>query len=82
MGVLRAEDEPRETDEQVKTRFGIAQDSARPDADALDVQVSVREAITTAGLLINANVEDGREKSLALTHLEEALLWTGKGLFR
>ena len=31
---------------------------------------------------LNADVEDSREKSLALTALEEALMWAGKAIFR
>ncbi|QKY80408.1 hypothetical protein SEA_PABST_50 [Microbacterium phage Pabst] len=70
--------------ESVYERFGIAQDAPVPEdmKDRQDVQISVRSQIYTAAKFLNSKVEDSREKSLALTHLEEALMWAGKAIFK
>lgn len=71
----------REDAADVRARFGIAQDS-RPTAAQLDYQATVRARIADLAVDLNADVEDSREKSLALTALEEALMWAGKAIFR
>lgn len=81
MALMPEDKEPREGRHGIEMRFLIAQDS-RPDAEQLETQNRVRELIHDLGQAINSNVEDGREKSLALTHLEEALMWTGKAIFK
>jgi hypothetical protein len=73
--------DPREPATEISRLFGLAQDS-KPNQQQLDFQKEVRLAIAFLAQDINALVEDSREKSLALTHLEEALLWTGKAIFR
>lgn len=72
--------------QDLQGRFGIAQDNdvvGVPEdfRTRQAVQSHVREDITIAARFINENVADGREKSLALTHLEEALMWAGKAIF-
>ena len=66
-------------------RFGIAQDSSTVDpADReaqLNSQRDIREKIAEAALILDIDVADSREKSLALTKLEEALMWAGKAIF-
>lgn len=42
----------------------------------------VRNATKDLVSLINGNVRDGREKSLAMTALEEALFWANAGIVR
>ena len=70
-----------------RAKFGIAQDSDEqgvPEDFEMRqaVQKAVREAVVQAGSFIEQFVEDGHEKSLAFTHLEEALMWAGKGIFK
>lgn len=65
----------------VRARFGIAQDSA-PVPEALSLQADIREKVAVLAERLAYEIEPGREASLALTHLEEALMWAGKGIFR
>lgn len=43
---------------------------------------SMREACKQTALRINDALPDGREKSLAITHLEDAMMWANAGLAR
>lgn len=70
----------RETAEQIRARFMIAQDS-KPTEAQLRYQSDIREVFAGLSVRINEDVADSREKSLALTALEEALMWTGKAIF-
>lgn len=65
-------------------RFGIAQDAPVPeDIEARQaVQIGIRAKICDVAKDLGEKVEGGRELSLALTHLEEALLWAGKAIFK
>lgn len=67
--------------ESVNARFGIAQDS-KPSPEELEVQREVRERIAQTAFYIEQYLPDSREKSLALTKLEEALTWAGKAIFK
>lgn len=76
----------RTTDEQnaLIARFAIAQDtpvSADEHAQQLQVQSDIRSAVLNVANYIDIDIADSREKSLALTHLEEALMWAGKAIF-
>lgn len=71
----------RESEKDVRARFGVAQDG-QPSEAQLILQRKVRDTLAAAAVEINGFVEDSREKALALTHLEEALMWTGKAIFR
>lgn len=73
--------DPREGVHDIEMRFSIAQDK-KPDREELRVQANMREYIHDVAQRINSQIEDSREKSLALTHLEEALMWTGKAIFK
>lgn len=42
----------------------------------------VREAMLNAALEVNELLPDGREKSLAVTALEEAMMWANAGIAR
>ena len=68
----------------VYDRFGIAQDAPVPeDIEARQaVQRQVRQDIYIAAKLMADQIAPGRELSLALTHLEEALMWAGKAIFK
>ncbi|QNN99434.1 hypothetical protein SEA_SEPHIROTH_99 [Gordonia Phage Sephiroth] len=43
---------------------------------------SIRETMLSTALYVNANVPDGREKSLAITALEEAMFWANAAIAR
>lgn len=42
----------------------------------------IRLGVGAVARLIDANVPDGREKSLAITALEEAMMWANAGIAR
>jgi len=63
-------------------RFQIAQDGAKPSDAQLANQNHVREAIASAAARIEGASAPSREQSLALTKLEEALMWAGKAIFQ
>ena len=44
------------------------------------VHQEIRDAGLKAALLINTHVPAGREQSLAVTKLEEAVFWANKGI--
>lgn len=69
-----------ESTEGIERRFGIAQDG-RPTQAQLKEQAALRSAISAVAVRLNQNVADSRSKSLALTSLEEALMWAGKAIF-
>lgn len=73
--------ETSESAEDIRKRFMIAQDGKPTDAQ-LEYQADIRWVFAGLAERINADVADGREKSLALTALEEALMWTGKAIFK
>lgn len=71
-------------------RFGIAQDPAEEKPEEgdtgtieqkLQVQRDLREAVYKAAMILDHDVAPSREASLALTKLEEALMWAGKAIF-
>lgn len=62
-------------------RFNTAQDGA-PSEEQLHAQANIRAEIASAADEIDHLIEDGREKSIALTHLEDALMWAGKAIFK
>ena len=70
--------------DSIYERFGIAADGpvAADIAERVRVQIEVRAKIYEVATYLNDTVEDCREKSLALTHLEEALMWSGKAIFK
>jgi hypothetical protein len=43
---------------------------------------SVRMHCLDLALFINENVPEGKEKSLAITHLEEVMMWANAGIAR
>lgn len=73
--------------QDANARFGIAADNSTQgvpeDFDArVDMQKTVRQYVADAGFCIASNIEPSREASLALTALEEALMWAGKAIFK
>lgn len=78
MALMEFEDKPHE---EVLSRFMIAQDT-RPEVGRIAYQADLREVFANLADNINSSVADSREKSLAITHLEEALMWAGKAIFK
>lgn len=72
----------RTSDEQnaLIRRFVIAQDSA-PTQAQLDLQAELKQKVLQVATDLDVGVADSREKSVALTKLEEALMWAGKAIF-
>lgn len=70
------------TREDVSERFMIAQDGPRPSTEQLELQHDLRQDFMELAHKINVTIKDDREKSLALTKLEEALMWAGKAIFK
>ena len=77
MGLMK-EDGPREN---LEDRFLIAQDG-KPSKEQLDLQRKVRNDLYATAATLNEYAEDSREKSLAITKIEEALMWAGKAIFK
>lgn len=71
---------PRETDHEVRQRFGIAQDGVAGKGE-LAVQNELREKFAELAVYANAHITDGRHKALAMDHLEDALMRFGKAIF-
>ncbi|QNL30022.1 hypothetical protein SEA_RUDY_52 [Microbacterium phage Rudy] len=71
---------PRETDAEVRQRFGIAQDSISGSRE-LAVQKELREKFAELAVYANSHITDGRHKALAMEHLEDALMRFGKAIF-
>ncbi|KUF07249.1 hypothetical protein [Leucobacter sp. G161] len=65
-----------------ETRFLTAQDGGKPTEEQLEAQRKIRDAVAEAGWLLEDLVAPSREQSLALTKLEEALMWAGKAIFK
>lgn len=55
---------------------------AAPDDEKRNAHSSVRATCLDAALRINDLAPDGREKSLAITALEEAMMWGNAALAR
>ena len=77
MGLMK-QDGPREN---LEDRFLIAQDS-KPSEEQLILQRRVRDDLYEVAATLNEYAEDSREKSLAITKIEEALMWAGKAIFK
>lgn len=71
----------RENADDIRQRLGIAQDGGKPSAEQLQVQATLRDMIAEVALYGNSHITDGRNKSIALTALEDALMRFGKAIF-
>lgn len=55
---------------------------AANDEEKRDAHTSVRQACAELAHYINERLPDGREKSTAITKVEEAMFWANAGLAR
>lgn len=55
-------------------------DYIRYDIDAQNVQNQLKEKFEDLEALVQSSLENGREKSLVMTKLEEAYMWVGKSI--
>lgn len=65
----------------VASRFGISADSV-PTSAQLTASKNFRQKVIDLATFIEINIPDGRNKSLALTHLEDALMRGNKGIYQ
>lgn len=63
----------------IDNRFGFHPASTQEKGDAHTI---VRENCCVLATFINAKVPEGREKSLAVTHLEEVMFWANAAIAR
>lgn len=66
---------------EVKERFVTSVTGKPPTDRQVEESDLVRSYIVDAASAVNRTAPDGRYKSLALTALEEALMWANKGIF-
>lgn len=77
----------RTADEQkaLIARFGIAQDKTTvdlaEDVDRKDLQGEIRQKVLELATIIDIEIESSQPKTVALTKLEEALMWASKAIF-
>ena len=50
------------------------------DQPSIDAQAKLKAKFEEIEALVEDTMENGRPKSLVMTHLEEAYMWTGKGI--
>jgi hypothetical protein len=66
-------------DDDLSRRFGY---HAPPNQATIDAHQTIRTVLHDAAQTIDQLVPDGREKSLAVTHLEEAMFWANGAIAR
>lgn len=54
----------------------------KPDADTGNLHQDIRLACRNLALDLNERLPEGREKSLAITHLEEVMFWSNAAIAR
>ena len=65
-------------EEDIKNRFTYH----KPKEDKAYIFVDIRECAKNFANMINALVPESREKSLAITKLEEVVMWANAGISR
>lgn len=80
-GMAELSDIPRE---DVGRRFFTAQNNTDPiDIERKkDIQLKLQSQVILLARDLDTYVSDSREKSIALTKLEEVLMWSGKAIFK
>lgn len=59
----------------------IAQDDKAPKPGKLALQSDIRDIYEKLGTFIEDSIPNSRERSLALTNLEQSMMWVGKAIF-
>lgn len=54
----------------------------KPNAEKVISHESIRDLCKELAHELNNHVPDGREKSLAITHLEDVMMWANAGIAR
>lgn len=67
---------------RIAKRFPTAATGGPPTYEQRNAVVALQKQVIELGVLIEASVPDGRNKSLALTHLEDALMRANRGIFQ
>lgn len=66
------------TPEDLRNRF----DHHKPDAAKVELHETLRKVMFEAAVAVADMVPAGREQSLAITHLEDAMMWANAGVAR
>jgi hypothetical protein len=53
-----------------------------PDQETINRHANIRRACQDAAEAVNINAPEGREKSVAITKLEEAMMWANAAIAR
>lgn len=70
---------PQLSDKELENRFSF---HAATDDEKRNAHSSIRMNCLDLAKFINLNVPEGREKALAITHLEEVMMWANAGIAR
>lgn len=54
----------------------------KPDAEKAETHAAIRERCLMLAEQLNECLPEGREKSLAITHLEEVMMWSNAAIAR
>jgi hypothetical protein len=66
------------TDQEIQRRFTYH----KPDAERADRHEMMRDAFKGVARFVSDMTPEGREQSLAMTHLEQALMWANAAIAR
>ena len=81
MALMKDGKTPSVRPEELKDRF-VDAPVAEDEEDRVATHVAFQAIFNMVAQKINNQVGESREKSLALTHLEEALMYTEKAIYR
>lgn len=70
---------PQLSNEELTKRFSY---HAPKNEGTKKAHEEIRQACLQLALFVNLQVPEGREKSLAITHLEEVMMWANAGIAR